>query len=388
MTDTIRCLAAQNSDYIIALRRQFHRFPELGREEHKTASIIRSELDMLGIPWRAVGATGTLATLAATGEAEAVVVLRSDIDALPVEEETGLPFVSEIPGMMHACGHDCHMAMLLGAAKILSSLPQRRNTVRFLFQPAEECGAGAVDMIEGGVLDGADTVYGTHIWPDVPNGKAAIVDGYLMAGGDSFIINVTGHGGHGSQPERCIDPIPVITAATDAIHQMKAVRVRGDEPLAVTVGYIRCGTLMNVIPDSGELGGTIRWFSRKTREMVMAQIRAIADACATMYGAKATVSFSPIAGCVENDPVCARQAREALTALSGEEAVLSHVPLAMSSEDFAYYAERVPSVFAWLGCSKEGAEHGLHNPHFDPDESVLPVGAALHALYAMRFMKT
>lgn len=384
--DLIRQLAEQYRHDIVALRRQFHRCPELGREEHKTAAMIRDELDKLGIPWRAVGATGTLATLEGA-EGGSTVVLRSDIDALPVEEETGLAFASEIPGMMHACGHDCHIAMLLGAAKILSSLPERTNTVRFLFQPAEECGAGALDMIEGGVLDGADTICGAHVWPDVPRGKAAIVDGPLMAGGDSFVIRVIGRGGHGSQPERCIDPIPVVTAITDALHQIKSIHVRGDEPLAVTVGYIQCGTARNVIPDSGELGGTIRWFSRETRELVMEKIRLIAASCAAMYGAESEVTFSPISGCVSNDPLCAQQARHGFEAICGADAVIARVPLGMSSEDFAFYGEKIPSVFVWLGCLKDGAVHGLHNPHFDPDESVLPAGAALHALYAMNFRK-
>ena len=382
----IRRLAEQYGEEIIALRRRFHRCPELGREEYKTAELIRAELDALGIPWRAVGATGTLATLeGATGGH--TVVLRSDIDALPVEEETGLPFASEIPGTMHACGHDCHIAMLLGAAKILAALPERSNTVRFLFQPAEECGAGALDMVEGGVLDGADTVYGSHVWPDVPRGKVSIVDGPVMAGGDSFVIRVIGRGGHGSQPERCVNPIPVVTSITDAIHQIKSLRVRGDEPLAVTVGYIQCGAARNVIPDSGELGGTVRWFSYETRELVMDKIRTIAANCAAMYGAEAEVTFSPISGCVRNDASCAKQAREALSALYGEEAVVAQTPVSMGSEDFAYYGEHVPTVFSWIGCLKDGAVHGIHNPHFDPDESVLPVGAALHALYAMTFRK-
>lgn len=383
----IRQLAEQYGEDIVALRRQLHRCPELGREEHQTAAFIRAELDKLGIPWRAVGATGTLATLEATKEGGSTVVLRSDIDALPVEEETGLDFASQIPDMMHACGHDCHIAMLLGAAKILVAVPERVNTVRFLFQPAEECGAGALDMIEGGVLDGADTVYGAHIWPDVPRGKIAIPDGPVMAGGDSFVIRVTGLGGHGSQPERCKNPIPVVTAITDQIHQIKALCVRGDEPLAVTVGYIQCGTAKNVIPDSGELGGTIRWFSRETRELVMHKICTIAENCAALYGVEAEVTFSPISGSVNNHADCARQAREALSALYGEEKVISHIPVSMSSEDFAFYGEHVPTVFAWIGCLKDGAAYGLHNPHFDPDESVLPAGSALHACYGLNFRK-
>lgn len=347
--------------------------------------MIRGELDKLGIPWRAVGATGTLATI--EGDGGSTVVLRSDIDALPVEEETNLPFASEKAGMMHACGHDFHIAMLLGAAKILTEIPNRKNTVRLLFQPAEECGAGALDMIAGGVLEGADTIYGAHIWPDVPRGKAAIVGGYLMAGGDTFVIRVTGRGGHGSQPEKCIDPIPVVTAISEAIHQMKTYFVRGDEPFLVTVGYIHCGSAMNVIPDSGELGGTIRWFDRETREMIMERMQCIAENCAAMYGAEAEVQFGPISSCVNNDAVCASQAREALASLYGDEAVIARMPLGMVSEDFAFYGEHVPSVFVWLGCLKDGASHGLHNPHFDPDESVLSMGAALAALYALNFRK-
>ena len=386
MEQKIRRLAETYANDIIALRRRFHRCPELGRSEFKTTELIRAELDALGISWRAVGATGTLATLSGSEDGDTV-ILRSDIDALPVKEETGLECASEIPGMMHACGHDCHIAMLLGAAKILAAVPERRNTVRLLFQPAEECGAGALDMIEGGVLEGADTIYGAHVWPDVPRGKVSIVNGPVMAGGDSFVIRVFGRGGHGSQPERCVNPVPVVTAITEAIHQIKSLRVRGDEPLAVTVGYIQCGTARNVIPDCGELGGTIRWFSHETRRLVMEKIRLIAANCAAIYGAEAEVTFDVISSYVHNDASCAQQARDALAAMYGADAVVSNMPVSMSSEDFAYYGEKIPGVFAWVGCLKDGAVHGLHNPHFDPDESVLPMGAALHALYALNFRK-
>jgi amidohydrolase len=381
----IRNLSIDYNNYIVQIRRTLHQNPELSLEEYDTAKLIRTELDNMKIPWRAVD-TGTVATL--KGQVGGyTVALRADIDALPISENTGLTFSSKIDGRMHACGHDGHTAMLLGAAKILASLPERPNNVVFIFQPAEEHGIGALRMIEGGALEGVDTMYGSHVWPDLPTGKVVVMDGPMMAGADKFAVKVIGRGGHGSQPEKCIDPIPAVTAIVDAIHQMKSISLRGDTPLALTVCYVKCGTAINVIPDSGELGGTIRWFSKESQQLSHERIRQIAEDCAAMYGAKAEVEIVPLCGCTSNDADCAQQARNAMSLLFGKDAIIPKIPLALGSEDFSHYGEKVPTAFAWIGCGNSTDQMGLHNPGFKINEECLKYGAALYAQYAYDFKK-
>jgi len=385
--DEVRELAKKYSDYTIQTRRTIHQNPELSMQEYETAALIRRELDAMGISWRAIGETGTLGTLPATEPGGYTVALRADIDALPVCEDTGLPFASKVEGKMHACGHDSHAAMLLGAAKILSSMKKRPNTTVFVFQPAEEFGTGARLMIDGNALDGVDVIYGSHVWPDVPAGQIGLLDGPLMAGADKYIIRVLGKGGHGSQPERCHDPIPACTSIADGIHQVKSLSLRGDTPLVLTVGYIKCGTAMNIVPDSGELSGTIRWFDREAQKIARERIQKIADGSCAMYDCKAEVEFTEICPCTVNDPTIAAFARSALSAMYGDEAVLSSFPLALGSEDYSFYCEKIPAVFGWVGCGRDGMNYGLHNPHFVLDESALEKGAALYAAFACGYQK-
>jgi len=385
--DEVRELAQKYSDYTTQTRRTIHQNPELSMQEFETAALIRRELDSMGISWRAIGETGTLGTLPATEEGGCTVALRADIDALPVCEATDLPFASKVEGKMHACGHDSHTAMLLGAAKILSSMKQRPNTTVFVFQPAEEFGTGARLMIDGNALDGVDVIYGSHVWPDIEAGKIGLMDGPLMAGADKFVVRVQGKGGHGSQPERCNNPLPACTSIADGIHQVKSLALRGDAPLAMTVGYIKCGTAMNIIPDSGELSGTIRWFDRDSQQVAHERIQKISDGSCAMYDCTAEVEFIEVCPCTENDPATAAFARSALSAMYGDEAVVKNFPLALGSEDFSFYCAKVPAVFGWVGCGQEGMNYGLHNPHFVLNEAALEKGSAMYAAFAYGYRK-
>lgn len=375
-------LTAANHEYMVNIRRMLHQNPELSMEEYETAALIRRELDQMGIAWKAVGETGTLGTIPATAPGGCTVALRADIDALPVQEETGLPFSSRVDGKMHACGHDGHTAMLLGAAKTLMTLKERPNTVKLLFQPAEETGKGAGVMIEGGALDGVDAIYGSHLWPEIPLGKVGLRDGAVMAGADKYVIKVTGKGGHGSEPQNCNDPIPACTSIVDGIHQIKSLSLRGDTPMVLTVGYIKCGTVMNVIPDSGEICGTIRWYDRKTQETAHNRLKKIADGSALMYDCKAETNIMDICPCTCNNVEQAETAREILADMCGTEAVSTDFKLATGSEDFSFYCEKVPAVFGLVGCCGEGDHYSIHSPYYTWDEKALTMGSALYAAFA------
>lgn len=380
-------LALKYNDYIIHCRRTVHQNPELSMQEFETAAFIRNELDKMGILWEAVGETGTLGTLPATGNDGCVVALRADIDALPINEDTGLPYASKNPGRMHACGHDGHVSMLIGAAKILSSLKERPNTVKLLFQPAEEVGRGAGLMIDGGALRGVDVIYGSHLWPDIPTGQIGLRDGYAMAGADKYLIRITGRGGHGSEPQSCADPIPACTSIVDAIHQIKSLSLRGDTPMVLTVGYIRCGTTMNIIPESGEVCGTIRWFDESSRQLAHERIHRIAECSSAMYDCRAETEFTGLCPCTVNTPEAAEQARRILASMCGEAAVSTDFRLSFVSEDFSFYCDRIPSVFGFVGCGGSEEHYGLHSAHFTPDEAALKLGSAVYAAFAAGYKK-
>jgi len=383
----IRGLAEKYKDYTVQIRRKIHEHPELSLQEHETAALIRRELDSMGIAWKAIGETGTVGILPASEAGGCTVALRADIDALPVCEATDLPFASKEKGKMHACCHDAHTAMLLGAARILSSLESRRNTVVFLFQPAEELGVGAKLMLENGVLRGVDAIYSSHIWPDVPAGQICLQSGLLMAGADKFRIRVIGKGGHGSQPERCRNPLPACTAIADGIHQIKSLSISGDIPSALTVGYLQCGTAQNTIPDFGELGGTLRWLDGKARQTVLDRIQRLADSACSMYDCTAELEFTDLCLCVVNDEHCAECAEDALSAMYGESSLAKGYPPVLVGEDFSYYCDKLPSFLSWIGCGHEGQSIGLHSPSIVLDEAVLEKGTALYAAFACGYNK-
>jgi IAA-amino acid hydrolase len=378
------------SEWVVSLRRQVHRRPELKYEEAQTSQLVRDTLAQLGVAHRhPVARTGVVATIG-TGRGPCV-ALRADMDALPVQEEADVPFRSEVDGKMHACGHDCHTAMLLGAARLLKARESElHGTVKLIFQPAEEVGEGAERMCQEGVLEEpkVERIFGLHVWPEITTGMIAGNPGVILAALGSFDITVSGKGGHGAMPHLAIDPV---TCAAKLIVELQTIVSRETDPFSptvVSVGSIHGGSAMNVIPPSVKLTGTFRSLSDAGIEFVKRRIEEIAVGVAAVNRCTAAVTY-PIPGspATVNDAACWATAREAAEALLGAENVRVMQPL-MGSEDFAYYQRRVPGCFVTLGVSDPAWEtrHGFHHPKFMVDEAALPIGTAWYVETALRAM--
>lgn len=388
----IRALAEQYESYIIEQRRWFHAHPELSWEEFGTTDHIQQELEKMGLEvHRFDGRPGCTAMIyggkAAPGAK--TVALRADIDALPVEEKTGLPFTSQNPGVMHACGHDNHMAMLLGAAKILTSIrDELPGTVKLLFQPAEETAFGAKAMIAEGVLNGVDAIYGAHIWGDFDAPYIDVSAGNRMACCDSFRIVVEGSSTHGSTPHLGID---AIVAAASIIMNIQTYVSRNNDPLnplVVTVGKIDGGQRFNILANRVVMEGTCRTFSRKTLETIDKDLERIAANTAAAFGASASLEYQHLTTPVINEHEdLNRIARNAVIKLYGEEG-LGHLPTMMGSEDFAFFMEEVPGIFGFIGSRdpEQGTIYTNHHEKYSAPEDVLQRGAAMYAQFALDFL--
>lgn len=389
-------LASKEERSIIAQRRYLHARPEVSKKEVKTANTLCRQLAKMGIPYERVRGNGIIATIAGgapdaydkEGKPRRCIALRSDIDALPVTEQTGAPYASENDGVMHACGHDCHMAMLLGAARILQQMvDELHGEVRLLFQPAEECSIGAKLMIEAGALDGVDTIYGTHIWSDVDAGKISCAPGQRMANTDWFRIDIEGASAHGSMPHKGIDAVVVAAELVVALQVLVSRDISPFEPLVVTVGEIHGGEARNVMAGSAYLTGTIRTWSDKTRKDMPNRLEHLVRRAAQALGAKARLTYEEGNAGLANDKECAERAEHAVVKLFGESA-LSDYEGTLAGEDFSEYLNIVPGVFVFLGCRNPdlGAIHPQHSCYYTVDESVLKNGAALAAQYAIDFL--
>ncbi|MBA3709759.1 MAG: amidohydrolase [Planctomycetes bacterium] len=355
------------------LRHRIHRQPELGYQEHQTAKLVRAELDRLGIPWQACAETGTLGRLApkATGKHLA---FRADLDALPVQELTKLPYASEREGHMHACGHDGHTASLLGAAAYLKSrekdLP---GPVTLLFQPAEEGGHGAKRMIEEGALTGIDEVYGYHNWPPFAQGTAGCIGGTILASNGEFVATVTGRGGHASMPHQSIDPL--VTAATfvTMVQQVVSRQVSPIEAGVISVTTFHGGTANNVIPDAIELSGTVRAVTTALRDELARKTGEILDAACRISGCKASFTYRPCYPATVNDHACAAKAAAAIERAMGKGAVFTNALPIMGAEDFSYYLQERPGTYFLLGGGKPGTTmEPCHSPRFDYNDALIP----------------
>lgn len=360
---------------IIALRRELHQHPELAFQETETAARILSFLEGQGLELRTgVGGTGVVAgTPRRSGR---TVLLRVDMDALPIEEESETPYVSRVKGRMHACGHDGHVAMGAGAARILAqrSLP---GTVKVLFQPAEEGEGGAQAAIADGVLEGVDRVLGVHLWNELPVGTLGVRAGPLMAAVDRLKIVIRGRGGHGGQPQRAADPVVAAAHLVTALQTIVARQVSPLEPAVLTIGSIHGGEAFNVIPDQVTLTGTIRSFDPQLRRSMPERIGRIAGGIAEGLGCRAEVEVRAGNPAVINDPQVAELARRAAVRVVGEERVVSPQPT-MGGEDMAVYFERVPGCFVFVGSAnpERGLAEPHHSPRFDFDEEALAIGCA------------
>ena len=395
MNDAVRDWAIEAEtclDDMIALRRAIHREPELGLHNPKTLAKIKDALAGLPLEFReGPSTTGLVAILRGPGNGRTV-LLRGDMDALPLVEDTGLAFSSETMGAMHACGHDTHVAMLTGAAKLLCAARDRlAGTVMFMFQPGEEGHHGARHMLDDGLLDPLpDAAFALHVMPNAPHGIFAGRAGPLLASSDVLSITVRGAGGHASMPQDAVDPIPVACEIVTAIQTMVTRRVSVFDPAVVTIAKIAAGTTNNIIPETAEMQGTIRTLSPHRRAAVAADLKRLAPAIAEAHGCTAEVTIDegfPVTIC---DSRAAAFGQRVVEDMFGEAAWLTMDHPVMGAEDFAYVLEKVPGAMFWLGVSEAGSDWraccGLHSNRMVLDEKAMARGAALHAALAERFL--
>jgi len=377
-------------DDTVALRRRIHRHPEIGLTLPRTQQTVLEALDGLGLKTRTGQKTTSVVATLDGGRPGRTMLLRADMDALPLKEDTGLSFASEVDGAMHACGHDTHVAMLVGAARMLAArratLPGR---VVFMFQPGEEGYHGAKVMIEEGLLEESkpDAAFGLHVGARHPAGVIATRGGAMLASGDTFQILVRGDGGHASAPHDCLDPIPIACEIVQAFQTLVTRRVNAFDPAVVTVAKIEAGTTRNIIPETASLLGTIRTVSEKTRNNVLEGVKRVAEGVAAAHGAKVEVNLIrgyPVT--VNHDAFADRVVRVA-TELLGPEHVQAMATPIMGSEDFSYVLQRVTGAFAFLGTKPvEGPAPPNHSNRMIVNESALPSGIAMHVAVALDFL--
>jgi amidohydrolase len=367
---------------IVELRRALHRQPELSGNESRTAAAVCTFLDGLGVRYRAqVAGHGVIAELPGP-DGVPCVVLRADMDALPIQEETGLEFASAQPGVMHACGHDGHTAMVLGAAALLAKDGALSAPVRLLFQPSEEKGTGALAMIEAGALEGAGLIFGGHLDRHYPPGVVVVTDGAVNASSDNFRIEITGQGAHGARPHESIDAVVVGSLMIMALQTIVSREIDPARPSVVSVGSFQAGTAPNVIAGQAVLQGTVRAQDREVRQQLTASIKRIAESIAQLHGAKISVTVSHGTPPLVNTGEMAALAREAACKAVGEASVVPLKTANMGAEDFSYYLEKIPGAYVRIGGQVAGREgFPAHSSKFDFDEQALAIGAAyFHAV--------
>ncbi|MEZ4239438.1 MAG: M20 family metallopeptidase [Myxococcota bacterium] len=363
-------------DRMVALRRALHQQPELAFHEHDTMRRISAALDELGVAHRTgVAGTGIVADLPGRGDAP-LVALRADIDALPIQEETGLPFASSRPGVMHACGHDGHTSMLVGAAALLLADPPP-GPVRLLWQPAEEAGYGAVKMIEAGVLEGVAAIFGGHLDRLYPPGTLVVTDGCVNASTDTFHFEVIGRQGHAARPHEALDAIVVGSHLVTTLQSVVSRQVDPAQPAVVTVGRFEAGTAANVIAGRAVLEGTIRAQRADIRRQLKEGVIRAARAVGELHGAAIQVTLIDGTPPLLNPPGPTAVARAAAVAVVGEGSVRPLGTANMGGEDFAWYLDHVPGAYIRFGARTTGEEPPpAHSSRFDFHEDALPVGAA------------
>jgi amidohydrolase len=367
---------------IVALRREIHREPELGFDTEKTAEKVLAALDGLPLDIETgVAENGIVATLEGEGDGPTV-ALRADMDALPIQEETGLPFASEVEGRMHACGHDGHTGMLVGAAHALSGMRDRLGgSVKFIFQPAEEGGGGGKVMVDEGVVEDVSSIFALHLWPGLPFGKVATKAGPIMAAADAFEMEIRGSGGHGAMPHLAADAVVIAAQVVTALQTVVSREVDPVEPAVLTVGEIGAGTAFNIIPEKARLGGTVRTLNPDLRERMPGRMEAVARGVAKGMRGDADLDYDFSYPVTVNDEVAAGYALGVAENLFGAQSVQELPNPSMTAEDFAFYLEKVPGSFVWLGVGEDIS--GLHTPQFAFDEEILPRGSALLTALAL-----
>jgi amidohydrolase len=378
MTQSPLDLARRYQDELSAIRRDIHAHPELGMQEHRTAALVARKLEEWGIEvHRGVGQTGVVGVLR-NGNGQASVGLRADMDALPIQEATGLPYASQNPGLMHACGHDGHTTMLLGAAKYLAETRAFNGTVNFIFQPAEEGLGGAEAMLKDGLFQRfpCDTIYGLHNHPGLAVGQFVTSKGVRFSGGAFFDITITGKGAHGARPQESIDPVMVACHLATALQSIVSRNISAQDTAVLSITRIQSGDAYNVIPQYAILAGTVRTMKSEVMAIAEQNMKRLALHIAAGFGAEAVVDFRNLFAPVVNNEQEMVAYADAAAGLIGEANVRRDAPPSMASEDFGFMMEQVPGAHVLMG---NGGSASVHNHMYDFNDEAIPYGVALFA---------
>ena len=377
--------------WMVEIRRDLHENPELGLEEHRTNSRVRGLLDEMGIEYESgLGGTGIVALIRGTGEGKTV-ALRADMDALPIQDEKDVAYSSKVPGKMHACGHDVHTTVLLGAARLLvQQQPSLSGTVKLFFQPAEETVGGAKLLIAGGALDNprVDAIFGLHVDPSLDVGQVGLHSGQRNASSDDIEIVLHGRAAHAAYPALGVDAIVAAAHVITSLQTIVSRNVDAREAAVLSLGTIHGGSQANILADRVELVGTVRCLNQATRQFVLQRIKETAEAVAHGLGARAEVAIEPSYDPLVNDPSVVEIVKENSRSLLGDDGVVVFDEPLMGVEDFGYYSSEVPGAFYSVGVRNEaeGIVHPVHNGLFDVDENAMPIGVALQVLNAMKVL--
>lgn len=377
----------EEKDYVLNLRREFHRYPEKSWEEKRTSGRIKEELDKLDIEYQQYAETGVAALIkgAKTGK---TVALRADMDALAVEENNDVEYKSQNEGVMHACGHDGHTAMLLGAARALNKIKdQLKGNIKLIFQPAEEVIQGAAKMVEEGVLEDVDAVLGIHLWSDLTTGQINAQSGPRMASGDKVFIDFKGKGGHGSLPNQTVDPIVMASSFILDSQSILSREINSLDPAVFTLGKMESGSRFNVIPEDARVEGTIRCFREKIREQAIKAVKRYAEKTASSYRGEAEIEIERGTPPTINDAQCAKIAQRAAAEIVGDDKLVE-MEKTTGSEDMAYYLKEVPGAMVFVGAGFENEEknHPHHSANFNINEDSLEIGTALYFNFALEYL--